>query len=79
MYIFSTEYIFLKPKDQTNEHEQKKQMNCKNKDVHIYIYIYIYVVPTSQKLHLSHFKGAPCCIMPVKNRSMNINEVCHCT
>ena len=23
MYIFSTEYIFLKPKDQTNEHEQK--------------------------------------------------------
>ena len=25
MYIFSTEYIFLKPKDQTNEHEQKKK------------------------------------------------------
>ena len=24
MYIFSTEYIFPKPKDQTNEHEQKK-------------------------------------------------------
>ena len=23
MYIFSTEYIFLKPKDQRNEHEQK--------------------------------------------------------
>ena len=23
MYIFSTEYIFPKPKDQTNEHEQK--------------------------------------------------------
>ena len=21
LYIFSTEYIFLKPKDQTNEHE----------------------------------------------------------
>ena len=36
MYIFSTEYIFLKPKDQTNEHEQKKQMNHKNKDVHMY-------------------------------------------
>ena len=36
MYIFSTEYIFLKPKDQTNEHELKKQMNHKNKDVHIY-------------------------------------------
>ena len=35
MYIFSTEYIFLKPKDQTNEHE-KKQMNHKSKDVHIY-------------------------------------------
>ena len=34
MYI--TEYIFLKPKDQTNEHEQKKQMNHKNKDVHVY-------------------------------------------
>ena len=25
MYIFSTEYIFLKPKDQTNEHEQKNK------------------------------------------------------
>ena len=25
MYIFSTEYIFLKPKDQTNEHEQKSK------------------------------------------------------
>ena len=25
MYIFSTEYIFLKPKDQTNEHEQTKK------------------------------------------------------
>ena len=35
MCIFSTEYIFLKPKDQTNEHEQKK-MNHRNKDVHIY-------------------------------------------
>ena len=23
MYIFFTEYIFLKPKDQTNEHEKK--------------------------------------------------------
>ena len=37
MYIFSTEYIFLKPKDQTNEQKKKnKQMNHKNKDVHIY-------------------------------------------
>ena len=37
MYIFSTEYIFLKSKDQTNEHEQiKNQMNHKNKDVHVY-------------------------------------------
>ena len=36
MYIFSTEYIFLKPKDQTNEHEIKKTMNHKNEDVHIY-------------------------------------------
>ena len=35
MYIFSTEYISI-PKDQTNEHEQRKQMNHKNKDVHIY-------------------------------------------
>ena len=25
MHIFSTEYIFLKPKDQTNEHEQKNK------------------------------------------------------
>ena len=25
MYIFSTEYIILKPKDQTNEHEQKNK------------------------------------------------------
>ena len=25
MYIFPTEYIFLKPKDQTNEHEQKNK------------------------------------------------------
>ena len=25
MYISSTEYIFLKPKDQTNEHEQKNK------------------------------------------------------
>ena len=25
MYIFSTEYIFLKPKDQRNEHEQKNK------------------------------------------------------
>ena len=25
MYIFSTKYIFLKPKDQTNEHEQKNK------------------------------------------------------
>ena len=25
MYIFSTEYIFLKPKDQTNEHEQENK------------------------------------------------------
>ena len=25
MYIFFTEYIFLKPKDQTNEHEQKNK------------------------------------------------------
>ena len=25
MYIFSTEYTFLKPKDQTNEHEQKNK------------------------------------------------------
>ena len=36
MYIFSTEYIFQKPKDQTNEHEQKIKINHKNKDVHIY-------------------------------------------
>ena len=25
LYIFPTEYIFLKPKDQTNEHEQKNK------------------------------------------------------
>ena len=29
MYIFSTEYIFLKPKDQTNEKEQKKKKKNK--------------------------------------------------
>ena len=48
MYIFPTEYIFLNPKDQTNEHEQKKQMNHKNEDVHIYskyrlVFIFLYV------------------------------------
>ena len=36
MYIFSTEYIFLKPKDQKNEQKKTKQINHKNKDVHIY-------------------------------------------
>ena len=35
MYIFSTEYIFLKPKDQTNEHEQKNKWTIKLK---MYIY-----------------------------------------
>ena len=35
MYIFSTEYIFLKPKDQTNELEQK---NKRTIEIKMYIY-----------------------------------------
>ena len=27
----------------------------------------------------STWEEAKCCIMSVKNKSMNINEVCHCT
>ena len=59
MYIFSTEYIFLKPKDQTNEHEQKKQMNHKNKDVHIYSkyrLVFIFYVFNNIYAHHKHLK-----------------------
>ena len=35
MYIFPTEYIFLKPKDQ-KMNMNKTQMNHKSNDVHIY-------------------------------------------
>ena len=61
MYIFSTEYIFLKPKDQTNEHEQKKnkQMNHKNKDVHIYSkyrLVFIFYVFNNIYTHHKHLK-----------------------
>ena len=61
MYIFSTEYIFLKPKDQTNEHEQKKkQMNQKKRGCtciqQIYTCIYFLYVFNNIYTHHKHLK-----------------------
>ena len=52
MYIISTEYIFIKPKDQTNEHEQKNKRTIKIKMYSKYRLVFIFYMFLTIFIHI---------------------------